>query len=350
MPKNKFSLAIANAGLNIYDPVVPDSIHWIPTPTLEEVLKIALIKLDTSEYPIRTRAKVVKAKVAEAMGYPVPLSFKKTQPRFPGQDLDVYVQQSRNLQIWNEAITLSRRYAIVIVSPEGLITDVRVVTGNEVQAWDKTGKLTSKYQAILKTGTKSGLLSSKDTAKFRSLLSSGTKAKKIVGSPLRNPTSEDLLSIKEVYSRLKSLVGKTLAYSGAAQERNRGALLHESVCLALGYSSLEDNGRFPDVTSQLLEIKLQLSQTIDLGLTKPDSTQNLEEIALNGRKISPADIRYALFGAVWLEHHKTVRLENLYLVTGADFFKFFKQMMGKEVNRKLQIPMPISIFGQASKP
>ncbi len=42
--------------------------------------------------PIRTRAKLAKQAVAAALGYPVPGAFRKVKPRFPGQDLDVYVQ------------------------------------------------------------------------------------------------------------------------------------------------------------------------------------------------------------------------------------------------------------------
>jgi hypothetical protein len=74
---------------------------------LEGVLHDGLLGLDLN-YPLRTRSKVLKAKICEILGYPVPKSFKKTQPRFPGQDFDTYIQKSNNLQIWNEEIVPTR--------------------------------------------------------------------------------------------------------------------------------------------------------------------------------------------------------------------------------------------------
>ena len=46
----------------------------IPARELEAILDDALRDLDLS-YPLRTRSKVVKQKVCEALGYPVPSSF-----------------------------------------------------------------------------------------------------------------------------------------------------------------------------------------------------------------------------------------------------------------------------------
>ncbi len=64
-----------------------------------------------------------------AQDYPVPFSFARVQPRFPGQLFDTYTQKSNNLQIWNEEIVPSRRYVIVRVADDGKIVKVKVVTG-----------------------------------------------------------------------------------------------------------------------------------------------------------------------------------------------------------------------------
>ena len=68
---------------------------------LSFLLKDGLVGLSTEGLPNRTRSKVVKSAVCESLGYAVPKSFKKTKPRFPGQNFDTYVQKSLNLQIWN---------------------------------------------------------------------------------------------------------------------------------------------------------------------------------------------------------------------------------------------------------
>ena len=115
---------------------------------LEEILQESLC-ISLSGLALRTRSKVVKTEVCKAIGYPVPGSFKRTQPRFPGQNFDVYIQKSNNLQIWNEELDASRRYVIVRVDEDNRIGNVRVISGAELAKLDRTGTLTQKYQATL---------------------------------------------------------------------------------------------------------------------------------------------------------------------------------------------------------
>lgn len=75
---------------------------WIPAEQLEHLFDKALKGISLAGLPLRTRSKVVKTAVYKALGYPVPSSFKKTRPRFPGQCFDTYVQKADNLQVWNE--------------------------------------------------------------------------------------------------------------------------------------------------------------------------------------------------------------------------------------------------------
>ena len=101
---------------------------------------------------------------------PDPKSFKKTQPRFVGQNFDVYVQKSNNLQIWNEEVDGERRYVLVRVSPSDEITLVKVVTGNEIANLDTMGTLTQKYQARFTVGEFASELAAKsDTENLMSV-------------------------------------------------------------------------------------------------------------------------------------------------------------------------------------
>jgi hypothetical protein len=77
--------------------------------------------------------------------------------------------------------------------------------------------------------------------------------------------------IQSVFDRLRVLIGSSFPNAGHDQERNRGAELHRLVCKALDYQSYADDGQFPDVKNQLLEVKLQTAPTIDLGLVEPVS-------------------------------------------------------------------------------
>ena len=58
--------------------------------------------------------------------------FRRTQPRFPGQLFDTYVQKSNNLQVWHEELASMRRYVIIRVSEDDVITKVKTTLGNRL--------------------------------------------------------------------------------------------------------------------------------------------------------------------------------------------------------------------------
>lgn len=291
---------------------------------------------------MRTRSKVVKQAVCSALGYPVPTSFKKTQPRFPGQQLDVYTQKSRNLQIWNEELAPTRRYAIIQISEQDVIAKVRVLNGYELAEMDTTGTITTKYQASLAPSEKTHeLISSIDTPELQPFLNAGAQFPEVV-SPIDVPQPNALLPVAEIFERLSSLVGQHFADPGIDQERNRGEGLHRLVCESLGYSRYEDNGQFPDVRHQLLEVKLQTSPTIDLGLVLPDSRDNVDVPSLNGYHPKHRDARYVIFHASIAAG--VVTLNRLYVAAGADFFSRFRRFEGNVINGKIQIPLPVDFF------
>ena len=269
---SKVVKGISSSGLTIYDSLETRPELYIETQTLERILSRALVGLNLN-YPIRTRSKVLKSSVCQAIGYPVPKSFRKTQPRFPAQNFDSYVQKSNNLQIWNEEVESSRRYVLVRVGDDQIVTRVKVVTGDAIAKLDPTGTLTTKYQAKSRNPiTESRLISSADTPNVVKTL------------------PESMLPIRELYACLHTLVGSMIVNPGIAKERNRGAALHEAICKCLN-TSWSDCGQFPDVRSQLLEIKLQTASTIDLGLVCPDSTESIASLP----NFKHCDVRYAVF-------------------------------------------------------
>ncbi len=337
---------IAKSGLTIYDKIEighPDL--WIPSLTLEILLNEGLKGLNLANLPLRTRSKVVKEAVCRVLGYPVPISFKKTKPRFPGQQFDTYIQKSNNLQIWNEEISSFRRYAVIRVSAQQLIECVRVIPGEILALFDRTGTLTQKYQARLIASEQAlELVTPEDTSNLTRFLQTDRFPNFFKNSPLDNPIPERLMSIKEVFQRLKRLVGQSFINLGADQERNRGGQLHHLVCKELGYENYADDGRFPDIRDQLLEVKLQMSPTIDLGLILPSSEGALDMPAILGSQIRHCDVRFAIFAAE--SDGQVIKLSRLYLSTGEKFFTRFPQFQGKVINKKLQIPLPASFFDQ----
>ena len=331
---------ISCSGLTIYDPIsANDPGLFIPKDDLEFILRDSMSGLSLKGLPLRTRSKVVKQEICKALGYPIPTSFKKVQPRFYGQNFDVYTQKSMNVQIWNEDIDLTRRYVFLQADDTDTIVNVRVITGVELIELDHTGTLTQKFQARMQSYNKN-ICSPRDSFTVDRWSATTASTNLSLVNPNNYPQRDQLLRITEIYARLLPMVGKSISYLNATQERIRGAELHSMICEHLGYSHFEDDGTYPDVANQLLEIKLQTSPTIDLGLHSPEDGEAI--VSIGGTTFYSEDIRYAIFdGAV---QGNRVVLENLYLVTGEDFPEYFPLFQGKGPNKKLQITLPSNFF------
>lgn len=238
--------------LSIYDPIPEgDPNLWFHTKDLETYLNQALVGFPVPDVPIRTRSKIIKTEICRILGYEIPASFKKTKPRFPGQNFDTYSQVANNLQIWNDEIEPNRRYVIISISPANVIDRVKIILGDELARLDTTGTLTQKYQARLNPGSQRlELVSNSDTHLLLPLVATSPYPSRFSESPISLPQKNSLLPIKEIYSRLSSLVGRAFPDAGMVQERNRGSALHRLVCERLGYSQYQDSGQFPDVTHQ----------------------------------------------------------------------------------------------------
>ena len=338
----KFVETIRNSGLSIYDPIeIGDPNLWIPTQELELLLQRKLQGISLDQLPLRTRSKEVKKLVCTALGYPVPPRFRRTRPRFPGQRFDTYVQKSYNLQIWNEDIDPSRRYVLIHLDKDNKIQRVRVVTGSALARLDTTGTLTQKYQARCIPQSTTELVVDEDTDVVRPIVSSSPRFS-MHTVPTDNPRPGVLYSIRALMERPAKLVGVKFQDVGRDQERNRGWIVHKLVCNVLGYIKYEEHGQFPDIPHQLLEVKLQTSPTIDLGLVRPDSRDPIGMRNIEGRQLRYCDVRYAVFyGNI---EHGEVTLTHVILTTGEAFFDRFPQFGGKVLNKKLQIHLPRHFF------
>jgi hypothetical protein len=327
---------IRNLQPSIYDPPATDltGLFYSP-PELQALLRDELIgRGDLDELPVRTRSKVAKTLVCEALGYTAPTTFAKVNPRLRHANIDVYVQQASNLQIWNQEVDAARRYVILILR-DNTIADVQVIAGADLAQFDTTGTLTRKFQANrIHEDAGSVLVSARDTEDFVAQFNPRPKIPPSI-SPVDAPSSGNVLDIATVYRSLISLVGRTFPDPGQTQERNRGSVVHREACAVLGLSHYADHGQFPDILSQLLEVKLQLARTIDLGLELPSSETPLA--SANGI-VAVRDVRYAIFYGLRTDSKFT--LTDLVVTTGQDFFNEFRQFAGKVSNSKLQLRLP----------
>lgn len=326
-------VSVYDAPANLNDP------HFFTPLEMVAVLRDALIgNTELVGLPLRTRSKVAKTLVCKALGYTPPTSFRRTSPRLPHPNVDVYAQQSNNLQVWNSEVDGTRRYVILVLR-DGEIRDVHVIPGADLALMDQTGTLTTKYQASLRDdSSESKLVSSKDTLAFEQKFAPVSNLPPIVSVDAW-PQAGRVLSIHSVFEKLLLLVGKQYDEPGMTKERTRGEVIHRDVCAALGLSNFADTGTFPDVPSQLLEVKFQLARTVDLGLELPSSSAPLA--SMDG-VVSPQDVRYAVFYGTRGEGVFSV--ESLVLCTGKDFFDEFRQFAGNVRNSKLQLRLPSEWF------
>ncbi len=328
-----FAQLIRESKLTIYDSLEMWPDLKVPNRELERIVGASLSGM-LLDMPLRTRSKHVKSAICRALGYPVPRSFKKTRPRFPGQDFDVYVQKSNNLQVWNEDLDPNRRYLLIRVGQDLRVTTVRVITGQQLAKLDTTGTLTRKLQAhAIGDVENSALVSQTDTPDLIVWRREAVE---------RDPDSflAQLKPVEKLYEALLPLVGTEFENPGSDQERNRGWGLHQAVSKQLGLEQASDDGQFPDVREQLLELKLQTAGTVDLGLVSPSDGAHLDGF----EKVRNCDVRYAIFYATIVEDK--IRLDHLVLTNGADFFCFFEQMQGKVENVKNQIRLPDDFFDE----
>lgn len=326
----------------IYDKLTPeDKGLWLSDNELEYLLRSALIGNSYEGQANRTRSKSINQDICRAMGYPVPKSFKKTHPRFLCQNFDKYAQQSTNLQIWNEEITPTRRYCLIILNEQSMVINVVILSGSTLQKFDSTGTLTTKYQAnLINENSKSKLLSSQDTDSIQKTF--GEYNSISTHNPAALPTPTSVMSINYLFNCLKGLEGKNFNITG--KERTDGDILQGIVYKQLGYTQYQENGQLPDLMNQLLEIKRQTSRTIDLGLFKPNDQDQLNIPAINGYVPKVEDLRYAIFYCSIKDTIMTIN--RVFLVTGKDFFQYFHLFSGNRQNKKIQLHLHKSYWNQ----
>lgn len=334
---------IRKSGLTIYDPIdgtrVEDYFY-----SDDELLYLFAKEFKGASFPNmanRTRSKMAKSFACDVLGYPTPLRFQKTSPRFYNQNFDLLIHKAHNVQPVNQDTLVNRRFVLAKIDDAGTIIAIKLIHGRDLLAYDTTGTLTLKHQARVGARTLDAeLMSPLDT--WATKASRSVKVSLAKYSPVADPTRKTLLPIAEVFERLRSLRHTELSELGRDQERNRGAVLHEMVLKALGYEIYADNGRHPDVPHQLLEIKLQTSPTIDLGSVDPTSEAVLPRVQLDGMPIRHCDVRFAVF--VGKLDAGTIRIKHLVVVTGRDFFTTFTKFGGKGINSKRQIHLPKDFF------
>jgi len=147
-----------------------------------------------------------------------------------------------------------------------------------------------------------------------------------------DPESQCLFSISQLDHLLREkLIGRQLEYQGM---KNAGQTLELIVMQELGYNVNEGElleGSYPDLRHQLLEIKVQESPTIDMGMHSP----LIKEEIVGG--LDTQDVRYLI---ALMSPEKVV--QGLVIVPGSSLEHHFSYV--KDTSFKRQKSISIDLF------
>ena len=286
---------------------------------------------------------------------------KKGVPKVLRELIDSYTVtsgDSYNLQVWNR-IPNSRtvlinydsgeilkcddvRYIFVkIDSHKNIISSIVTLTAEYIEThFGKFGKPTIKYQLLISNkarnqiyASESKILTFPDSNKLSYLITDTYIDPD--DSMSNEPSIQNLYSIKLLTERVaKRLIGIKLDNSAT---KTRGQALERLTLDLLGYKMMNSEnlfGGFPDIPNQLLEVKVQDTQTVDLGRFTPEK----EEIVVTENNLTTFDVRYLIA----LTNPKTDVIEGIILAPGERLGEIFTYV--SDVNYKCQRSIPMSFF------
>lgn len=286
---------------------------------------------------------------------------KKGVPKMLREFIDSYTitsGDSYNLQVWNrlpnsktilikydsgELLRCNEvRYIFVkIDSEESVISSIVILTADYIEAhFGKFGKPTIKHQLLISNkvrnqiyASKSKILSFPDSKKLSYLITDIYQEPD--GLMANEPSFKNLYSIKLLTERVaKKLVGMKLDDSAT---KNRGQALERMTLELLGYNLADSEnlvGGFPDIPDQLLEVKVQDTQTVDLGRFTPEK----EEVVVAENNLTTFDVRYLIA----LTNPKTNVIDGIILAPGEKLGELFTYV--SDVSYKCQRSIPMSFF------
>jgi len=282
----------------------------------------------------------------------------KGVPKIKREFIDTYLVtsgSSYNLQVWNR-IPASHTLLVKYESGESLkCTDVRfvfvrifinsnviasivILTPEYIEGkFGKFGKPTIKNQLLISSKVRKAIyesegkiLSYPDTKKISYHLKDDYSAP--TSRMVEEPELKDLFSIRLLKQLVADkLIGQKLQ---SAATKTRGQALEKLVLDLLGYETKEKDllyGGFPDIRNQLLEVKVQDKQTVDLGRFSPER----EEIVIEESDFTTFDVRYLIA----LTDPKTEIIEGIILSPGEKLGELFSYVSAESYKSQRSIPM-----------
>ena len=282
---------------------------------------------------------------------------KKGVPKILREFIDTYIVttgNSYNLQVWNrnpasESVQVQYsngsvlsakdvRFIFVPVDPiTETISSIVVLTPDYIEVnFGPFGKPTIKHQLIISGSMRDSILSLQppvfigtDTNRLNELVTSSFV--KPTASIHDAPQPGMIFDITLLEAKLsKHLLGMIIPPDAT---KTRGQTLEKIVARLLGYTTSNKllAGGYPDVMNQLLEVKIQDSPTVDLGLYSPQFEETLPAM----RNITTRDVRYLIA----LMDSDESRIAGLIICAGGDLGKHFTYVADESYKCQRSIPM-----------
>lgn len=282
----------------------------------------------------------------------------KGVPKFLREYIDTYIVTSGetyNLQVWNRNPNSDFIQVDYTNDTPLLASDVRFIFGKIntstqilesivilspdyiVTKFGKFGKPTIKQQLIISNIARWKILNSTtkiifepDDNSIQNFLNTNTDH--IPSSSIKDmPTT--LLPLTYINEHVvKNLTGVKL--DSRLSTKQRGQELEKIIATKLGYTLNDDSliGGYPDIRNQMLEVKVQDSQTIDLGRYSPQ----FKETILND--FNTENMRYLIA----LTNPDTEMIEGVILCPGSSLGKYFSYV--SDTSFKCQRGIPMDFF------
>ena len=292
----------------------------------------------------------------------------KGVPKIKREFIDTYIVtsgSSYNLQVWNRIPTSKTllikfdcgnnlkcndvRFVLVRIDIEkNMIASIIILTPEYIEKkFGKFGKPTIKYQLLISSKTRKEIYESddkilafSDSTKLSYLTKHNFEPPK--ANMVEEPSANKIYSLKIIKELVaKKLVGIKIE---SAATKTRGQALERKVLELLGYSNNDNKllyGSFPDIRNQLLEVKVQDTQTVDLGKYSPE----IKEMVIPELDITTHDVRYLIA----LTNPETEIIKGIILSPGEKLGEIFSYVSDQSYKCQRSIPMAFfdNYYGKA---
>lgn len=281
-------------------------------------------------------------------------------PRILPEFLDTYIitnDKDYNMQVWNRIpdstmplvkykqtgkILTCRdiRYLMVKVDKNKIVEILLLTPDYITKHFGKFGVPTIKHQLIINQTKRDEIINNdipilfKNNERFNFKNIENVKIMAI-DSIHDKPVIDKIIKIDDIYDIVKNeIIGIELK---SFSTKIKGQELEKIVSEKLGYKFLEQDllvGGYPDLPSQLLEVKVQESPTVDLGKYSPQ----VAECIFPELNITTEDIRYLIA----LTDPNTKLINGAILCPGRELGNYFTYVADKSY--KCQRGIPHSFF------